>query len=169
MLGQWTKDGGTLIITGSALSLAKKLGVSEYKTIPAAKGSASKDPYRPYGAPSSGGNNIDGVILKCNVDITSPLGYGYTTEDVAIMKSGTRAFDISGTNGTFPVHYAKEPYLSGCISAANLKRLAYTPACFVNGHGSGTVIYFSDDLNYRSYWFGTTKLFMNAVFFGQLY
>lgn len=169
MLGQWTKDGGTLIITGSALSLAKKLGVSEYKTIPAAKSSASKDPYRPYGASSSGGNNIDGVILKCNVDITSPLGYGYTTEDVAIMKSGTRAFDISGTNGTFPVHYAKEPYLSGCISAANLKRLAYTPACFVNGHGSGTVIYFNDDLNYRSYWFGTTKLFMNAVFFGQLY
>lgn len=169
MLSQWTNNGGTLIITGSALSLAKKLGVAEYKTVPAAKSSASKDPYRPYGASSSGGNNIDGVILKCNVDITSPLGYGYTTEDVAIMKSGTRAFDISGTNGTFPVHYAKEPYLSGCISAANLKRLAYTPACWVQGCGSGTVIYFSDDLNYRSYWFGTTKLFMNAVFFGQLY
>ena len=26
-----------------------------------------------------------------------------------------------------------------------------------------------DDLGYRSYWFGGTKIFMNTIYFGQLY
>jgi hypothetical protein len=62
----------------------------------------------------------------------------------------------------------KEPYLSGFISDRNLKRIAGSPAVITKTNGKGQVIVFIDDLNFRMYWYGTTKLFMNAVLFGQL-
>ncbi|MBO7268971.1 MAG: peptidase M14 [Bacteroidales bacterium] len=168
-LKKWVSGGGTLILTGSSHSLASKIGVAKYKTLPSAKKKGTTDYFKPYYKPSTGGNNIEGVILNCKLDLTSPLGWGYSNPDVAIMKSGTTAFNVEETDGSFPLYYSKEPYLSGCISDANIKRLAQTPACMVSSHGSGTVICFPNDLNFRSYWFGATKIFMNAIFFGQLY
>ena len=32
-------------------------------------------------------------------------------------------------------------------------------------HGSGSVIAFADNPNFRAYFFGTNKLFMNSLFF----
>jgi hypothetical protein len=34
--------------------------------------------------------------------------------------------------------------------------------------GKGKIISMVDDLNFRAFWFGTTKIFMNAVFFGNI-
>ena len=109
------------------------------------------------------------MILNCVLDITSPLGYGYSNTDVAVLKKGSVAFDGVDLKGSVPMYYAKEPYLSGCISKRNIEKFAQSPAAVVTQCGKGSVIYFSDDLNFRSYWFGATKIFMNAIFFGQLY
>ena len=35
-------------------------------------------------------------------------------------------------------------------------------------HGGGNVIVFADDMNFRSYWMGTSQIFLNAIFFGGL-
>lgn len=169
MLKDWVNGGGVLILTGSSYQLASKIGVANYKKLPLLQGKKDNTPYKPYSSPASVANNVDGIILKCNIDTTSPLGYGYTSSDVAVMKNSTIAFDVEETKGKFPMYYEKEPYLSGYISDAGVKRFAYTPACVVSDSGSGKVICFVDDLNFRSYWFGTTKIFMNAIFFGQLY
>lgn len=169
MLKAWVNNGGTLILTGSSYSLASKIGVASYKKLPSLRSGKEKPLYKPYSSPSSVTNNVDGVILSAHIDITSPLGYGYSNGEVALFKSSSVAFDAKETKGSFPMYYAKEPYLSGCLSDAAIKRFAYTPACIVTGSGSGTVICFPDDLNFRSYWFGATKIFMNAIFFGQLY
>lgn len=168
-LKQWVNGGGTLILTGSSYQLASKIGVAGYKKLPLLPSGTDKSPYKPYSSPSSVINNVDGVILECNIDITSPLGYGYSDSDVAVLKNSSLAFDVEETKGKFPMYYAKEPYLSGCMSKAAVDRFAYTPACVVSTSGSGKVICFVDDLNFRSYWFGGTKIFMNAIFFGQLY
>ncbi len=34
--------------------------------------------------------------------------------------------------------------------------------------GKGRVVMFADNPNFRGSWYGTNKLFMNAVFFGSL-
>ena len=41
------------------------------------------------------------------------------------------------------------------------------PAVFARPSGNGAVIVFADDVFFRSFYFGTAKLFMNAVFFGE--
>ena len=172
MLKDWVKRGGILIATGSAYSLTNSIGITDFKKLPSLKLEKTGDepPFKPYhSAGYSALNGVEGVILNCVLDTTSPLGYGYKNSDVALLKKGNTAFDISKMNASVPMYYSEEPYLSGCMSEKNKKRFAHTPACLVSEFGNGKVIYFSDDLNFRSYWFGATKIFMNAVFFGQLY
>jgi len=33
--------------------------------------------------------------------------------------------------------------------------------------GSGRVVAFTDNTNFRAFWYGTNKLLMNVVFFGK--
>lgn len=67
-----------------------------------------------------------------------------------------------------PLYYADKPLLSGCISSNNLRLLAKTPAVIAEQVKKGHVIVFVDDMNFRSYYFGTAKLFLNAVFFNNV-
>ena len=34
--------------------------------------------------------------------------------------------------------------------------------------GKGLVILFTDNTNFRAFWYGTNKLLMNAIFFGDI-
>ena len=45
----------------------------------------------------------------------------------------------------------------------NLKGSA---SLIVSGAGSGRVVLFADNPNFRGTWYGTNKLFLNAIFFG---
>jgi hypothetical protein len=64
--------------------------------------------------------------------------------------------------------YTKKPLLSGYVSDQNLKKLSRSAAVVVNSQGSGRVIAFTDNPNFRAFWYGTNKLFMNAIFFGDM-
>ena len=46
----------------------------------------------------------------------------------------------------------------------NLKGSA---SLIVSGLGSGRVVLFADNPNFRGTWYGTNKLFLNAIFFGS--
>ncbi len=37
----------------------------------------------------------------------------------------------------------------------------------VGAEGNGKVIFFADNPNFRGTWYGTNKLFLNALFFGS--
>jgi hypothetical protein len=163
----WVGRGGTLIATGSAYNWTNKAGLTDLKTVPALRSSATG--YRPFSsrAEANAGNAVEGVILNCRIDPTHPLGWGYQQEEIAVFREGALAFLPAGPYAS-PLSYLEKPYLSGCISAANLERIGGTPAAVTESQGKGRVIVFADDLNFRMYWYGTTKLFMNAVLFGQL-
>ena len=68
-----------------------------------------------------------------------------------------------------PLHYTDKPHLSGFLSAKNEGLLEGTPAVFAKKYKSGSVVVFADDMNFRSYCFGTSKMFMNAIFFGKCF
>ena len=173
-LKEWVEKGGTLIATGSAYKVTNKAKITDFKTLAQGKKKEKAEgnvgiEYKPYHNTENAKAGIEGVIFNCHLDITSPLGYGYENPNVAILKNGTTVMDFSQIKGSSPMQYSKQPYLSGCASVENIKRIANAPASIVSKCGKGTVIWFADDLNYRSYWFGGTKIFMNAIYFGQLY
>jgi len=67
-----------------------------------------------------------------------------------------------------PIRYSKNPVLSGYISKPNLDILKESVPFQVKRLGKGKVIVFTDNTNFRAFWYGTNKLLMNAVFFSDL-
>ncbi len=66
-----------------------------------------------------------------------------------------------------PIRYTDNPLLSGYISEENLDKLKGTVPFKVQRLGRGKVLLFTDNTNFRAFWFGTNKLLMNAVYFNK--
>jgi hypothetical protein len=189
-LKEWVAAGGTLIATGKAYEWLDKNGLLSLKTKSVAQtmdnisskenadAPGSKDDdnfpekgdtitYRPFAekAESGAGKSIDGVILNCRLDKTHPLCWGLDQEEIAVMKNNSIIFRKDKDPYASPLYYREQPLLSGFLSDSNRKLLADTPAAFAKPCKNGLVIVFADDMNFRSYFFATSKLFMNALFY----
>jgi len=115
-----------------------------------------------------GAQAIGGSIFKTRIDLTHPLCYGYPDEEVCIFKDGKYFFERSKNPYNNPVVYEKEPLVSGYISRINYEKIKNASAVVVSSIGRGKTICFSDDPNFRDFWFGTNRLFFNALFLGDL-
>lgn len=62
--------------------------------------------------------------------------------------------------------YTSSPLLSGYCTRENIDRIKGSP--FASVHGN-RVISIYDNTNFRAIWYGTNKIFMNAVFLGRLW
>lgn len=67
-----------------------------------------------------------------------------------------------------PFYYGDNPLQSGWVSKVNANAVKNSAAVIVNTVGSGRVINIADNPNFRAFWLGGTKLFMNAIFFGRI-
>ena len=64
--------------------------------------------------------------------------------------------------------YSDDFHIDGYISESNRKD--YIPgsaSLIVSKIGSGRVVVFADNPNFRGSWYGTNKLFLNAIFLGN--
>jgi hypothetical protein len=66
-----------------------------------------------------------------------------------------------------PIQYTANPLLSGYISKENAKVIKNMVPFKVKRVGKGRVLVFTDNTNFRGFWYGTNKLLMNAIFFGD--
>ncbi len=64
--------------------------------------------------------------------------------------------------------YSNDPLIGGYIHPTTLNKVKKSAAILVGEEGKGRVILFSDDPNFRGTWYGTNKLFLNALFYGGL-
>jgi hypothetical protein len=64
--------------------------------------------------------------------------------------------------------YADQPLMSGYIHPENLALAANAAALIAERVGSGAVILFADDPNFRGVWYGTNHLYLNALFLGGI-
>ena len=108
------------------------------------------------------------MILNANLDLSHPLCYGYLKEDLALFKRGTSVAVPLGVKYAEPVKFDSQPYLSGWISEENLDRIQEAPVVSVQSVGRGKLITYHESMNFRGYWLGTHKLFINSVFFGPV-
>ncbi|MEM1002302.1 MAG: hypothetical protein AAGH46_06620, partial [Bacteroidota bacterium] len=68
-----------------------------------------------------------------------------------------------------PIQYTKTPLLSGYISKPNLDSLALSVPLKISSLGRGKIVGFTDNTNFRAFWYGSNKLLMNAIFFRDQY
>ena len=64
--------------------------------------------------------------------------------------------------------YTKNPHIDGFITKKNMEEfLKPSASLIVSKVGGGRVVLFADNPNFRGSWYGTNKLFLNALFLGD--
>jgi len=164
----WVRDGGTLILIRQALNWGKqqelaRIVYKEEKHNPDGQTGQYADLANTLGAQVIGGSIFWGIL-----DTSHPIGYGFRESRVSLFRNSTLFLEPIGNNPfATPLLYEEEPLASGYISDRNLDLLRNSAAVVISSHGNGRVIAMADNPNFRAFWFGTNKLFLNAIFFGQ--
>ena len=109
-----------------------------------------------------------GTIVGVELDLTHPLAYGYRRPDLATIRTGEMVLAPSSDPFENVALYRDPPRLSGWISPENQRRLAGKPAVIASRMGRGVVIQLLDDPNFRAYFYGSNRLFLNAIFLSGL-
>ncbi|MEX0769492.1 MAG: M14 family metallopeptidase [Balneolaceae bacterium] len=164
---EWTDGGGTLIAIREAVRWANREGLTNLEFI---EPEGQLEGPRRYVDISDyqGARGIGGSIFNGRLDLTHPLGYGYKDENIPLFRNSTIFMKKAQNPFATPVYYSSEnPLAAGYISDENLERVQGSASVIVSRRGSGRVISMIDNPNFRAFWFGTQKLFMNAVFFGD--
>jgi hypothetical protein len=168
---RWIQDGGTLITFDRAATWAAQNGLANVKVRSVSGGSTDgNDPERrPYAmaARDRGGKVIGGAIFGVEADLTHPLFYGYHRKDIPVFKRGTLFFEPGKNAYGTPALYKEKPLLSGYLNRVYEGKIDGSAAIVVSGIGSGRSIAMNFNPNFRAFWYGTNKIFMNSVFFGS--
>ncbi|NOT52919.1 MAG: zinc carboxypeptidase [Chitinophagaceae bacterium] len=168
-LKSWVQAGGTLILTEEAVSWASQNGVTDvkFKRAKSPVDSTQKLSYTER-EQIDGAQQVQGAIFGADVDLAHPLAYGYDQKTVSLFK-GNRVFMEKSKNPyATPFYYGSKPLQSGWVSQQNIEAIKNSAAVVVNTVGTGRVINIADNPNFRAFWLGGSKLFMNAIFFGRI-
>ncbi len=111
---------------------------------------------------------ISGAIFEVQIDGTHPLAWGYREPQLAVFRSGVHRLEPGPDPFETVAVYTGAPRLAGYASAENLERLAGSPAVIATRRQRGVVIRIADNPNFRGFWRGTERLYLNALFFGPL-
>jgi hypothetical protein len=114
-----------------------------------------------------GAQVIGGAIFQASIDRSHPVNFGYKNDKLPLFRNTTIFLKTDNAAANNPIVYDKNPLLSGYISKENLESLSGSSAFKTGRSGRGRVSYFTDNTNFRAFWYGTNKLMMNAIFFGD--
>ena len=165
-LQKWVRDGGTLIGYRSA---AKWLSKNKFINIEFESANLDIINDVSFEAKSlkNGAQVIGGAIFEANIDRSHPINFGYKNNNIALFRNTTVFMKADKKSYNNPIQYTNNPLLSGYISKENANAIKNTVPFKVQRMGSGRVVVFTDNTNFRAFWYGTNKLLMNAIFFGD--
>jgi hypothetical protein len=168
---QWVAKGNTLItIAGASKWAIQKKLVKEALT-KKPKESKAKDIVRSAYVNASeelGRERLGGAIFEVDVDQTHPLGFGYRSSKLPVYKNNSVFIAPSKNAYATVAKYTKNPHIDGYISTNNLDTfLKPSASLIVSPLGKGRVVLFADNPNFRGSWYGTNRLFLNALFLGN--
>jgi Predicted carboxypeptidase len=165
-LKEWIQAGGTLIVTEEAVQWAAQNGITNVTFKRRRPEVSQPAPYveRTF---RQGAQRMAGAIFRANIDRTHPLCYGYNYPFVDLFKSNSVFPELNKNPYSNPYTYGDKPLQSGFITKENYDMLKNSGAVLVNSVGSGRVISIADNPNFRAFWLGGSKLFLNSIFFGR--
>ena len=167
----WVGQGNTLITIGEATGWAVRKGLVKEKLVTKEKNDSAKVERLDYvTAPEiRGRDEVGGTIFKIDLDTTHPLGYGYHHRELPVYRNNNVWLAPSENEFSNVAVYTDDPHVDGFITEENLQNyLKKSVSVMVSPVGGGRAVMFTEDPNFRGTWYGTNKMFLNAVFFGQM-
>jgi len=161
----WLNDGGILITQSRASQWLSEQGWLSSK---GSKLELLEDTKLRYSdmADTRSKHFIGGAIAGTTIDLTHPLGFGLDDDQLAVFKRGQFSFSEPKESFVSFSRFNQSPLIAGYMSEDNRKHLAGETSILVQGHGRGKIIAFTDDMNFRGFWLGTSRVFTNALYFG---
>ena len=115
-----------------------------------------------------GAQQIGGAIFETTIDRSHPINFGYTHKQLPVFRNTTLFIKADKNSYNNPIQYTSDPLLSGYISDQNLELLKSSVPFKVQQKSRGKIIIFTDNTNFRAFWFGTNRLLINAIYFSDL-
>ncbi len=175
-LKDWITGGGVLMAQKRAAKWAASHNLIDLhfgKTLASKTDNESPDQPTPSPLPYGDYHKIEdakrtsGAIFRTSLDTTHPLGYGYTRTEVPVFRNSNLLMQPGSNPYETPLRYADMPLMSG-YAHDHTASFSHSAAIVASKNGQGAVIAFVDNPNFRAFWYGTNKLFLNALFFGQI-
>ena len=166
----WVNKGNTLIAIGSATKWAIDNKLVSEKLIEKKKDSSKTTVRKPYALAGeiSGKERVGGAIFRAEIDNTHPLGFGYTDKTIPIYKNNSIWLAPSKNSYSTVAKFTDNPHIDGFITDKNLNTFLKPSATLVVSKvGRGRAVLFANNPNFRGSWFGTNRLFLNALFLGN--
>ena len=164
-LMDWVKQGGTIIGYKNAVKWlsANKFIELEFESSKVDAKNVSFEQKEDF----KEAQDIAGAIFETKLDRSHPINFGYKNDNLAMFRKTTVFIKADSSSYNNPIKYTKNPLLSGYISKPNLNILKNSVPFQVKSLGKGKVVVFTDNTNFRAFWYGTNKLLMNAIFFSK--
>ncbi|MBT8238927.1 MAG: zinc carboxypeptidase [Croceitalea sp.] len=169
-LKEWVNSGNTLITVGRASKWVIDKKMVKESLIKEEKDSTKTVVRKPYvDAPENlGKESVGGAIFRVDLDLTHPLAFGYRDAQIPVYKNNSVWLAPSKNEYATVAKYADNPHIDGFITQKNKDEfLKPAASLIVSKLGSGRVVMFADNPNFRGSWYGTNRLFLNALFLGD--
>ena len=166
---RYVQGGGVLVAMTDAVEWVstKKIANITLKEKPDNNGNGEKRPYN-LQEKYTGALETAGTIFEAKIDPTHPLCYGFQQSKLALFKDNNIFMEDTKNPYNTPMVFTANPLLAGYVHPKNEKLIKNSPAAITLTVGSGRVIALSENPNFRAFWYGTNKLFLNTLFFGNL-
>ena len=159
-LQRWVRDGGTLVALGSASDFVKnQLELSSLESW-----------YDNDENKNANRVTVPGAFFRTDVDHENWLTSGYSYDPPVLINSNRLLRAPEGAPSTARNEVitiaSGDSKVSGHAWEENLERVPESVFLYEERVGSGRVITFAEDPNFRGYWRGANRLFLNAVVLG---
>ena len=156
------KSGGNLIAYRSSINWLERnkfINVDFIKNDISAKDVSFEDRSK-----FSGAQVVGGAIFETKIDKSHPITFGFQNDVLPTFRNNTIFMKPEKNSYNNPIKYTKNPLLSGYISKDNLEIIKQSVPFKIKRFSSGKIFLFTDNTNFRAFWYGTNRLLMNAIF-----